>query len=87
MGPLGVQPFVIKTVEVLQASDTGARKQFRTEFEAYLMMEKAYQSGKLQNCVAPHCYGAFESKYIDILILNLHNNIPNLWEQLQTQER
>ncbi len=86
MGPLGVQPFVIKTVKVLQASDTGARKQFRTEFEAYLMMEKAYQSGKLQNRIAPRCYSAFESKYIDILILNLHDNIPDSWEQLRTQE-
>ena len=31
-------------------------------------MEEAYQSGKLQDRIAPCCYGAFEGNNIDVLM-------------------
>jgi len=41
----------------------------------------------LQNRIAPRCYGAFEGKYVDILILDLHNTILDSWDHLKLQER
>ena len=80
-------PFAVKVVEVLRSSDTEARKRFRNEFEVYLIMEKAYQSGKLQDRIAPRCYGAYEGKNIDVLMLDLHDNILDSWDQLQPPEQ
>ena len=79
-------PFAVSVVEVLRSSDTEARNRFRNEFEVYLIMAKAYQSGKLQNRIAPHCYGAYEGKNIDVLMLDLHDNILDSWDQLQPPE-
>jgi hypothetical protein len=59
----------------------------RNEFEVYIALENAYQSGKLQNRIAPRCYGAFEGKYIDVLILDLHNSVPDSWDALKPEER
>ena len=72
--------------EVLRSSDAEARKLFLNEFNIYLMMEKAYQSGKLQDRIAPRCNGAFEGKNIDVLILDLHDSNLDSWEQLQPPE-
>ncbi len=71
----------MKVVEVLRSPHAEARKRFLNEFN---MMEKAYQSGKLQDRIAPRCYGAFEDKIIDVLILDLHDSNLDSWEQLQT---
>ena len=42
--------------------------QFCRDFEIYFIMEEAYQSGKLQDRIAPCCYGAFEGNNIDVLM-------------------
>ena len=79
--------FAAKVVEMLRSSDIEARKRLRNEFDVYITMEKAYQSGKLQNRIAPRCYGAFEGKYVDVLILDLHNAVLDSWGDLELEER
>ena len=79
--------FAAKVVEMLHSSDIEARKRLRNEFDVYITMEKAYQTGKLQNRIAPRCYGAFEGKYVDVLILDLHNAVLGSWDDLKLQER
>jgi hypothetical protein len=79
--------FAVKAVEMRRSSDIEARKRLRDEFDVYIALEKAYQSGKLQNRIAPRCYGAFEGKHIDVLILDLHNSIPDSWDALRPEER
>ena len=81
------KPFAIKVVEILRSSDIEAQKRFRNEFDTYITMEKAYQSGKLEGRIAPRCYGAFEGKNIDVFILDLHNTILDSWDYLKPQER
>ena len=81
------QPFAAKVVEVLRSSDLEARERFRKEFKVYLTLEEAYQSGKLKNRTAPHCNGAFEGNNVDVLILGLHDNILDPWDQLTPPER
>ena len=81
------QPFAAKVVEVPRSSDLAARERFRKEFKVYLTLEEAYQSGKLKDRIAPHCYGAFEGNNADVLILDLHDNILNSWDQLTLPER
>jgi len=72
---------------MLRSSDIEARQRLRNEFDVYITMEKAYQSGKLRDRIAPRCYGAFEGKYIDVLILDLHNAVLDSWDDLKPQER
>ena len=85
--------FAVKVVEMLRSSDIEARKRLRNEFEVYITMEKAHQSGKLRNRIAPRCYGAFEGKYIDVLILDLHNTaaatgtVLDSWDDFKLEER
>ena len=50
-------PFAVKTVEMARPSDIEARKRLRKEFDVYITLEKAYQSGQLQDRIAPRCYG------------------------------
>jgi len=49
----------VKVVEMLRPSNIEARKQLLNEFDIYISMEKAYQSGKLRDRIALHCYGAY----------------------------
>ena len=72
---------------MLRSSDIAARKRFRNEFDIYITMERAYRSGKLRDRIAPRCYGAFEGKNIDILILDLHNTVLVSWDDLKPQEQ
>ena len=72
---------------MLRLSDIEARKRFRNEFDVYITIEKAYQSGKLQDRIAPRCYGAFEGKHVDVLILDLHDTILDSRDHLTSQER
>ena len=74
-------------MEVLRSSDIEARKRFRHEVDVYIALENAYQSGQLEDRIAPRCYGAFEGKNIDILILDLHDGILDPWDHLTPQER
>jgi hypothetical protein len=82
-------PFAVKVVEMLRSSDIEARKRLRNEFDVYIAMEKAYQSGKLRDRIAPRCYGAFEGKNADALVVDLHNNniILDSWDHLNPRER
>ena len=68
-------------------SDIEARKRLRKEFDVYITLEKAYQSGQLQDRIAPRCYGAFEGKNADALILDLHHPILDSWNHLKPQEQ
>ena len=58
--------FAIKKItEVLHRSDSGAGSQerLRNEFNVYLTMEEAYQSGRLRERIAPRCYAAFVGRF------------------------
>jgi hypothetical protein len=79
--------FAVKVVEVLRPSDLEARKRFRNEVDAYITLERAYQSGRLHDRIAPRCYGAFEGKNVDALILGLHGTILDSWDHLTDEER
>jgi hypothetical protein len=79
--------FAIKVVEVLRHSDAASRQRLRSEFEVYLSLEEAYQSGKLPDRIAPHCYGAFEGDTMDVLILELCDSTLGEWDELNDSER
>jgi hypothetical protein len=44
-----------KIVEVLRPSDTEKRQRLRNEFKVHLILDKAYQSGRLHDRIAPRC--------------------------------
>jgi hypothetical protein len=79
--------FAAKIVEVLRPSDTEKRQRLRNEFKIYLILDEAYQSGRLHDRIAPRCYGAFEGSRMDILILDLCDGILNSWDDLCASER
>jgi hypothetical protein len=72
---------------VLRRSDTDCRKRLRNEFNAYLTLDEAYQSGQLCDRIAPRCYGAFEGNGVDVLILDLCDGNLNDWDELSPSER
>jgi hypothetical protein len=79
----------IKVVELFNATD-GERQRcerFHNEFRIYLMLETAYQSGKVRHQIAPRCYGAFAGDDIYVLILELCNGALNDWDELSSSER
>ena len=78
--------FTTKIVEVLCHSDTDNQQQLHNEFNIYLILKEAYQSGQLQDHIAPHCYGAFEGNGIDIIILNLCDGVLNAWDESSASE-
>ena len=79
--------FAAKIVEVLRPSDRENRQRLRNEFKVYLILDKAYQSGRLHDRIAPRCYGAFEGSRMDVLILDLCDGILNSWDDLSASER
>jgi hypothetical protein len=79
--------FAAKIVEVLRPSDTEKRQRLRNEFKMYLILDEAYQSGRLHDRIAPRCYGAFEGSRMDVLILDLCDGILNSWDDLSASER
>jgi hypothetical protein len=79
--------FAAKIIEVLCPSETENQQRLRNEFKIYLILDEAYQSGRLCNHIAPCCYGAFEGNGIDVLILDLCDGILNSWDELSTSER
>ncbi|KIL54825.1 hypothetical protein M378DRAFT_91869 [Amanita muscaria Koide BX008] len=79
--------FAVKIVEVLRPSDAGSRQRLHNEFNVYLTLDKAYQSGQLCDRIAPCCYGAFKGNHVDVLILDLCDGILNDWEELSAPER
>jgi hypothetical protein len=78
--------FAAKTVEALRPSDTENRQRLRNEFKIYLILDEAYQSGRLHDRIAPRCYGAFEGSGMDVLILDLCDGILNPWDDLSALE-
>jgi hypothetical protein len=83
----GDKLFAVKVVEMLRPSDADSRLRLRKEFNVYLTLDQAYQSGQLPKCIAPRCYGAFTSKRMDFLILDLCDSILNDWGELSAAER
>jgi hypothetical protein len=79
--------FAAKIVEVSRRSDADSRQRLRNEFNVYLILDEAYQSGQLHERIAPRCYGAFEGNGVDVLILDLCNGILNAWDELSASER
>jgi hypothetical protein len=79
--------FAVKVVEVLRPSDAASRQRLGNEFNVYLTLEKAYQSGQLHDRIAPRCYGAFKGNRVDVLILDLCEGILNQWGELSAHER
>ena len=72
---------------MLCPSDTENRQRLRNEFKIYLILDEAYQSGRLRDRIAPRCYGVFEGSDMDILILELCDSILNSWGDLSASER
>jgi len=79
--------FAIKIVEVLRPSDADSQKRLCNEFNVYLTLEEAYQSGRLCDLITPRCYGAFEGDGIYVLILELCDGILGAWKELNDSER
>ncbi|KAI0302510.1 hypothetical protein BC826DRAFT_1089655 [Russula brevipes] len=79
--------FAAKIVEVLRPSDTEKRQRLRNEFKVHLILDQAYQSGRLHDRIAPRCYGAFEGSRMDVLILDLCDGILNSWDDLSASGR
>ena len=78
--------FAVKIVELLYPSDMDSRQRLRNEFDVYLIIEAAYQSGRLRDRITPRCYGAFESDGVDVLVLDLCDGILNTWDELSASE-
>ena len=72
---------------MLRRSDTDSQKRLRNEFNVYLILEEAYQTGKLRDRIAPRCYGAFEGDNMYVLILELCDGILGAWKELNESER
>jgi len=79
--------FAVKVVEVLLPSDAGSRKRIRNEFNVYVSLDRAYNSGQLRDRIAPRCYGAFKGNRVDVLILDLCEGVLNQWGELSAPER
>jgi hypothetical protein len=86
-GLLGEKLFAIKVVEILGAADIGKRRRLRSEFNIYSHLERAYHDKKLPQRVAPQPYGAFRSKRLHALILDLHEGAPSEWVDFTLSER
>jgi len=86
-GLLGGKLFAIKVVEILGPADVPKRQRLRSEFDIYVHLERAYRSEKLARRVAPQCYGAFGSKRLDTLIMDLHDCTLSDWDDLMLSER
>jgi hypothetical protein len=79
--------FAAKIVEVLRPSDTEKRQQLRNEFKIHLILNEAYESGRLHDLITPRCYGAFEGSRVDVLILDLCDGVLNSWDDLSASGR
>ena len=79
--------FAVKVTEWLRRSDVQRQQRFCAEFEVYLTLEKAYQSGHLRDRIAPRCYGAFEGDRVNAFILELCDGTLMTWDELDSSER
>ena len=72
---------------MLCRADAAKRQRLHDEFNIYLTLEKAYQSRRLHDRIAPRCYGAFEGDGVIVLILDLCDGVLNEWGELSDPER
>ncbi|KAH8976702.1 hypothetical protein EDB92DRAFT_1810674 [Lactarius akahatsu] len=79
--------FAIKVVKLRRLSDVECQRRFYNEFEVYLSLEIAYQSGQLRDRISPHCYGAFEGDGTGVLILGLCGDTLKDWDELNFSEQ
>ncbi|KAH9170940.1 hypothetical protein EDB89DRAFT_1222301 [Lactarius sanguifluus] len=79
--------FAIKVVKLRRSSDLERQQRFNNEYEVYLSLEIAYQSGQLRDRFTPHCYGAFEGDGTDVLILGLCGDTLKDWDELNFLEQ
>ncbi|KAH8982584.1 kinase-like domain-containing protein [Lactarius akahatsu] len=79
--------FAIKVVKLQRRSDVECQRRFYNEFEVYLSLEIAYQSGQLRDRISPHCYGAFEGDGTGVLILGLCGDTLKDWDELNFSEQ
>jgi hypothetical protein len=86
-GSIGKKLVAVKIVEALHRDDGPRRQRLRSEFAVYAHLEQLYNSGNLPRCIAPRCYGAFESKRLDILVMGLHGRALSDWSDLKPSER
>ncbi|KAH9065337.1 hypothetical protein EDB87DRAFT_1672682 [Lactarius vividus] len=77
----------IKIIELQRRSDVERRQRLYNEFEVYLSLEIAYQSGKLRDHITPHYYGAFEGDGANVLILGLCGDTLKGWDELNFSEQ
>ena len=77
-----VNSFIAMIAEVLCRANTDNRQWLHNEFNIYLTLEKAYQSGQLRDRIAPRFYGTFEGDDVDFFILDLCSSILKEWGEL-----
>ncbi|KAH9017317.1 hypothetical protein EDB85DRAFT_2294896 [Lactarius pseudohatsudake] len=77
----------IKVVKWRHRSDVERQQRFYNEFEVYLSLEIAYQSGQLRDRFTLHCYGAFEGDGTGVLILELCGDTLKDWDELNFSEQ
>jgi hypothetical protein len=86
-GSLGGVLFAVKVVEILGSpEDVAKRQRLRREFDMYARVERAYHSGELAERFAPRFFGAFRSKRMDALIMELHGDALSDWNDLSLLE-
>ena len=86
-GLLGGKLFSIKVVEILGPADIPKQRRLWSEFNIYSHLERAYRNKKLPQRVAPQPYGAFRSKRLHALILDLLKGMPSEWVDFTPSER
>ncbi|KAH9080461.1 hypothetical protein EDB83DRAFT_2548114 [Lactarius deliciosus] len=79
--------FQVRVIELQRRSDVERQQRFYNEFEVYLSLEIAYQSGQLRDRITPHCHGAFEGGRTDVLILGLCGDTLKGWDELNFSEQ
>ncbi|KAH9026562.1 kinase-like domain-containing protein [Lactarius hengduanensis] len=79
--------FAIKVIKSQHKSDVERQRRFYNEFEVYLSLEIAYQSGQICDRITPHCYGAFEGDETNVLILGLCGDTLKDWDELNFSEQ
>jgi uncharacterized membrane protein len=87
VGLLGEKCFAVKVVEVLCLEDLAKRQRLSSAFKIYAHLDQAYSAGRLVTRVVPRCHGAFWSKRLDALVMDLHGDSLFDWNDLVQVER
>jgi hypothetical protein len=73
-GSLDNKLYAVKVVEVLSRDDIPRRQRLQSECGIYSRLEQAYRSGHLAQHITPRYHGAFGSKCVDALVMDLHGS-------------